>query len=148
LNQRRTELVLLYRGGSSSSDKGVAYPVVLRNKGAGHFWDIELRALHDGVETDRKPVPRASRIRGTPVEADFVPARDLVSRFVDLPLRQFREFVQKAVADLDRLPTLLAAEGDDPIRMRLELKVAIEPGVLEEWTAEMQRLERLYGVGD
>jgi hypothetical protein len=54
VNQRRTDLALLYRGGWSSSDKGVQYPVVLRNTGVGNFWDVELRALHDKEETDRK----------------------------------------------------------------------------------------------
>ncbi len=55
---RQTELVLLYRGGMSSNDKGVSYPVVLRNRGVGIFWDAELRATHDGEETDRKVVGR------------------------------------------------------------------------------------------
>jgi hypothetical protein len=51
---RQTDLKLIHRGGTSSSDKGVAYAVVLRNTGVGTFWDVELRVAHDGEETDRK----------------------------------------------------------------------------------------------
>ena len=53
---RRTDLVLLYRGGWSSSPRGVEYPVVLRNTGVGTFWDVALRMTHDGEETDRKAI--------------------------------------------------------------------------------------------
>jgi len=68
---RQTDLVLLYRGGSSSSTNGVAYPVVLRNKGVGTFWDVELRAAHDGEETDRQVV----RQIGPQSESERFPSR-------------------------------------------------------------------------
>jgi hypothetical protein len=51
---RRTDLVLRYTGGYASGERGVEYPVALRNRGASTFWDVTLRVLHDGTETDRK----------------------------------------------------------------------------------------------
>lgn len=327
MSQRTTDLVLLYGGGSSTSDKGVAYPVVLRNRGAGHFWDVELRALHDGEETDRKtvrqvgpqseseqvyllipakfcdkgspgvglrpqghaaaeallggevvvavdlpggtesprvervprtpeeratllqgrqdgweyllfaaallrernalepkyrdheigfakpqPGPRldvhegvtltsaatheagalvenverifspaaqvvafgapgepgdpeaiehlasrvidvyeglldwAARIRGTSFDDDFKTVAELVGHFVDLPIRQFREFVDKVVSECDRLPAFLASDGDETLHLTLELKVEMDPDVLDRFTAEMRQLEMRYGI--
>ena len=87
----------------------------------------------------------AARIRGTPVEDNFVPAVNVLSRFVGLPILQFREFVEKVVADIDRLPTMLLSSDDQPpITLTFELKLDMEPGLVEEWAAEMQRLERIY----
>jgi hypothetical protein len=72
---RQTDLVLLYRGGSSSSERGVEYPVVLRNTGVGTFWDIALRATHDGEETDRKIIARLGPESETDQTFLLIPAR-------------------------------------------------------------------------
>jgi hypothetical protein len=326
VTQRRTDLVLLYCGGSSSSDRGVAYPVVLRNTGVGSFWDVGLRALHDDEETDRKElrrvgpqsesdqvflliparccvagtpgaglrprgrataealvdgdvvakvelpggaerpqverVPRtpeeeatllegrqvgweyllfgavllremnaleakyrdheigfaapqagpalgvdnvsvlstafaevralvanvgrvfdkaaqerafgapgepgdaerirhlasriiaiyeglldwAARVRGTPTEDEFKGVADLAGRFADLPVEQFRQFVHHAVAELDRLPEHFASESDEPIEVSLTLQLDMDQTILQEYEAELRRLEMRYGI--
>jgi hypothetical protein len=326
---RRTDLVLLHRGGTSSSEKGVAYPVVLRNTGAGTFWDVEVRVTHDGEETDRtavkkigaqsetdqlfllvpaklcdegtpgvglrprgrvafeallndeviaagepvgqppepevERVPRtreeeavllrtrpplweyllfasvlhremsalepkyrdhevrfappsegrpiegleamgfmsrafresralvanvdrifdpsvlerafgapgepgdaeriehvakrvidvysglldwAARLRATPVDDEFEHAVELGTRFVDLPIEQFREFVARTVAEMDRLPALLREEREEPLNITLTLKLDIEEGLQDELAREIQRLEEMWERGE
>lgn len=72
---RQTDLRLLYHGASSSSGRGVEYPVVLRNTGTGTFWDMDLRASHDGEETDRKTVRRLGPESETDPIFLLIPAR-------------------------------------------------------------------------
>lgn len=323
---RQTDLVLLYRSGSSSSDRGVEYPVVLRNTGSGTFWDVVLRATHDGEETDRKTVARlgpefetdriflliparfcdtgtpgigkrplgnavaealvegevvataelpsrgvdepkidrvprtpeeeaqliaarpdawefllfasvlrrqmdalepkyrdhelrfalpgqgpvlegleatqllknafaesralignvdrvfdqsaqerafgalgepgdpdriehmasrviaiydglldwAARLRGTPVEDEFSRAVEVASRMVDLAIQQFREFVASVKSQMDALPSLLAAETEEPVSFTLTLRLDINERTQEEFSEEMTRLEETY----
>lgn len=321
--ERQTDLVLLYLGGSNSSERGVAYPVVLRNEGTGTFWDVDVRVTHDGEETDRKVVrqvrpqseaepvsllipakfcdegtpgvglrplgkvvaealvkseavasvdlpggtteaeidrvPRTAeevdallrtrpegwgyllfasvlrqrmdalepkyrdhelrftkpqagptltgsdatdflshafrearemvgnnfarvfsveaqekafgagdadriehlatrvidiyeslldwpaRVRGTPMEDEFTHARELSSRFVDLPIEQFRDFVSRTVEELDLLPSRLReATSETTINLTLTLTLEIEDGLEHELDAELKRLEALY----
>jgi hypothetical protein len=87
----------------------------------------------------------AARLRGTRADDEFERAIELASRFVDLPIQQFREFVERVVTEMDRLPALLRA--DEPVRLTLTLEVSIEEGVEEELHDELERLEGTYGLG-
>lgn len=326
---RRTDLVLLHRGGTSSSDKGVAYAVVLRNTGGGTFWDVDIRLTHDGEETDRKTVHRvepqsesgqlfllvparlcdegtpgvglrplghvafealiddevvatghpleqapepeservprtpeeeavlvrtrppgweyllfasvllrrmnalepkyrdhqlrlartelgskfrgseamarlssgfgesrvlldnfnrvfdqaaqvrafgvpgepgdpvqiehlgsrlidvyeglldwAARTRGALVDDEFKRAVELSSRFVDLPIEQFRDFVDHVVTETDRIPAILRAESEKPVALDFTITLSIEDGLEEELAIELRRLEEIYERGE
>jgi hypothetical protein len=86
----------------------------------------------------------AARVRGLPVEDELTRLMDIVGHFVDLPIEQFREFVAHAVAEMDRLPALLAA--DEPASFQLSLTVEMDEALLGQHEAEMMRLRRLYGL--
>jgi hypothetical protein len=85
----------------------------------------------------------AARLRSTPVEEVFERMVELTSRFVDGPIRQFRDFVTRVVAECDRLPSLLRTETPEPIVLTLTLKLEIEDGLEQELHAELRRLEQL-----
>lgn len=72
---RQTDLEVLHRGGTSSSEQGVAYAVTLRNRGVGTFWDVGVRVLHDGEETDRHLMPHVGAQTETDQFFFVVPAR-------------------------------------------------------------------------
>lgn len=52
--RRQPELEIRHDRASSSSERGMAYAVVIRNRSRDwKAWDVVARALHDGEETDR-----------------------------------------------------------------------------------------------
>jgi hypothetical protein len=87
----------------------------------------------------------AARLRGTPVDDEFERATELAGRFVDRPIQQFRDFVDRVMTEMDRLPALLRAA--EPARLTLTLEVSIEEGLVEEFNAEQERLAGMYGLG-
>jgi hypothetical protein len=96
-------------------------------------------AVYDGL------LDWAARIRGTPAEDEVKPAVALVSQFLDLPVQQFRDFVARVVAEVDRLPDLFGADGDETVVLSLTLTVTMDEGLLDEFGVECRRLEKLYG---
>jgi hypothetical protein len=90
----------------------------------------------------------AARVRGTPVDDDFREIADLVGHFSDLPIQQFRNFVTYTVTQLDRVPTLLAEESDEPVVLTLTLKLDMDEDLLRKHQVEMKRLSALYGVDE
>jgi hypothetical protein len=88
----------------------------------------------------------AARLRGAAVDEDFEHAIELASRFVDLPIHQFRDFVDRVVATTDEIPALLRA--DKPVRLTLTLEVSIEEGLEAELHGELDRLRSLYGLDE
>jgi hypothetical protein len=96
---RQTDLVLFYRGGWSSSDRGVAFPVVLRNTGVGTFWDIVLRTTHDGEETDRKVIARLGPQSETEKTFLLIPARFCDRGTPGVGLRPLGRAVAEALVD-------------------------------------------------
>jgi hypothetical protein len=81
----------------------------------------------------------SARVRGTLMPERFERARELASSFVDRPVRQFREFVDHAISELDRVPALLRA-GTEPINMTLKLTLSAEDGLAEELQRELNLL--------
>ena len=82
----------------------------------------------------------AARLRSTPVADRFQRALDLSSAVVSQPLRQFREFVDHAVAEIDRVQGLLDEEVEEPITVVLTLTLSIADGLAEELQRELDRL--------
>ena len=88
----------------------------------------------------------AAQLRGAPVEEEFRRTVELVSRFVDRPIEQFRDFVGRMVAEMDKLPSLLREESPEPLAIHLILTIEIEEGLEAEFETELRRLEDLFGV--
>lgn len=64
-SRRSLHFDLRHDGGYSSSANGVEYPVVLRNENQFKAWDVTLRSLRDGEETDSKLVREVDAERET-----------------------------------------------------------------------------------
>ena len=83
----------------------------------------------------------AARLRGTTVPSRFERALELSSSFVDGPIRQFREFVDRSVAEVDRVPALLREKGARPITIEISLALSIDDWVRNELQRELKRLQ-------
>ncbi len=88
----------------------------------------------------------AAQLRATPVSDEFIRAVDISSRFVDGPIRQFRDFVARTVIEFDRIPSLLNADTTEPVRIELEWVLEIDEGLEAEFDDELTRLERVFGL--
>jgi HNH endonuclease len=84
----------------------------------------------------------SAQLRGSGVPQRFRAVYDLTSEFVDPPIRQFREYVARVVAELDRLPTALR-EGQ-PIDLALILKLSVDPEFQERARIELDRITAGY----
>jgi hypothetical protein len=90
----------------------------------------------------------AAELRGASVPARFRRAFDLAARFVDGPIEQFREFVDRDVEEMDALSHYLAQpEPSEPKRVELRLTLTIDDDVVEDFNREMRRLRgsRFWG---
>jgi hypothetical protein len=80
----------------------------------------------------------ATRARGARVPEAYRNLIEIESRYVDLPIRQFREFVDRAVTALDEIPPKLRA-GED-VTLTLDLTVSVDEEVSEAFYRELARL--------
>lgn len=85
----------------------------------------------------------AAELRGAAVPDKFRTAFDLAARFVDRPIEQFREFVDRYVEEMDALSQYLAdPESKEPKRIELHLTLTIDDDAIEDFNHEMRRLRR------
>lgn len=85
----------------------------------------------------------AAELRGASVPDKFRTAFDLAARFVDQPIEQFREFVDRNVEEMDALsPYLAQPEPREPKRIELQLTLTIDDNVIEDFNREIRRLRR------
>lgn len=85
----------------------------------------------------------SSRVRGARVPDPFEHVFTTASRFVDLPIRQFREFVDEVVREADAIPAALRNdEPDEPISLILTLTLSVDEAVEEEFAQEIDVLSR------
>jgi TIR domain len=82
----------------------------------------------------------AARLRSAAVDHRFQRVVELVSASIEGPLRQFREFVDEVVAEIDRLPALLREETTEPRRIVLTLTLSMDEEVEKELSYELERL--------
>jgi hypothetical protein len=89
----------------------------------------------------------AARIRGAVVPEEFGRLFELVALLVDEPVNQIRAFIDKTVAEVDRIPDLLASPDDTPITITLSLILSIDDRKAVELDREMDYLARkgLFG---
>lgn len=79
-------------------------------------------------------------LQGAIVPGRFARLVELSSRMVDGPIRQVREYVDKTVAEVDRVPAILRRENREPTVIKLELVLAIDNDLVPELERELQRL--------
>jgi hypothetical protein len=84
----------------------------------------------------------SARVRGMPTPEQFRRALELQAAFVDSPLREMRAFIAQCIAEVGRLPGLLAEESDEPINVVLRITFDIDSHVLSQFNREMKRLTR------
>jgi hypothetical protein len=84
----------------------------------------------------------SAKIRGTTTSATFRRYYDVVSRFVDEPISQIREFIDYYVSECEALPEKLASDDDTPIHMKFELVLSIDDRTVAAANRELKRLRR------
>jgi hypothetical protein len=82
----------------------------------------------------------SAELRGAVVSDNFSEAFRIAARFADGPVRQINEFVDYAVTQIDAVPSALREDTSEPIEISLLLKLDIDDGLVEEFTAELQRV--------
>lgn len=80
----------------------------------------------------------AARIRGMARDDSLNAALDLLARFVDLPIRQYREFVDDFVSKMDNVPSALAAKQH--VEIQLILTLSMEDGLVEAFNDELHAI--------
>lgn len=84
----------------------------------------------------------AADARGLAVPSDHRKAYEIAARFVDNPVREIREFIDKFVANTDMLPAFFdLPEPKEKLVLSLELTLTVDDGVVEEFRREMARIE-------
>jgi hypothetical protein len=84
----------------------------------------------------------SAKIRGATAPSSFRTLFDVVSRFVDLPIHQIREFIDYYVSQCELIPEKLASAGDTPVHMEFVLNLDIDDRTVTEANRELKRLRR------
>lgn len=85
----------------------------------------------------------AAQIRQVRPPELLAPAFEVVPQMVDRPLRKFRDFVDNAVAELDRLHKLLEEdEPEEPLVLTLDLSLKLDEDVMAEYHRRIKRARR------
>jgi hypothetical protein len=81
------------------------------------------------------------RLRGANSPEAFSQIVDILARFADQPVQQYRDWVTLVVREIDRVPAVLAdKKGEGPVKMTLTLTLSIAPEVMRAYLAEAGRL--------
>jgi hypothetical protein len=83
----------------------------------------------------------AAKIRGLRAPSEFDEARELLARYADAPISDYREFVDKFVAQVDTIPAALAS--GEPMRIEITLTLRIPSDVSDAFMKELERLMQL-----
>jgi TIR domain len=84
----------------------------------------------------------SAKIRGTTTSSTFRPLFDIVSRFMDLPISQVREFIDYYVSECELLPEKLARDDDAPINLTFVLTLDLDDRTVAAANRELKRLRR------
>lgn len=80
----------------------------------------------------------AATIRATRMTSELDRAKELLARYADGPIKQYRDFINQLIAEFDALPTLIAAQK--PVTIELKYTMAIPDEVAEEFLAELRNI--------
>jgi hypothetical protein len=80
----------------------------------------------------------AARVRGVSAPSEYQHLLELLARFTNEPLKQYRDMVDEYVAKVDALPAALAAE--ETVVIAIKFTITLPDDVLQEYNAEFDRL--------
>ncbi len=80
----------------------------------------------------------AATMRGLDMPDPLKCSAELATQFVDRPIEEFRAFIEHILTEIDRLPSHLAAPNPEPLKIKLELVVALDPNLLSEFERELR----------
>ncbi len=80
----------------------------------------------------------AARVRGVARPPELDQLFELLARFADRPIAQYREFVDDIVSWADRIPAALAAKA--PLNATITLTLSIDEDVSDGFTRELHRV--------
>ncbi len=86
----------------------------------------------------------AASLRAVEPPEILVPPFEMAARMADQPLLEFREFVDTAVRETDRVPAFVAShsEDDEPLEIRLALVIMVDDEVSAEFHRRLKRAKR------
>jgi hypothetical protein len=84
----------------------------------------------------------SSKLRGAVTPPMYRHLFDIAASTADVPIRQFREFIDHYVASMDRLSELIGKPTDEPSEMAFTLKLDIDHRRIDEYNRELKRLKR------
>jgi hypothetical protein len=93
----------------------------------------------------------AAELRSAVVPEHFERATEIAISFIELPIEQFRQWVDTVVSEIDRLPALLRqGEPDDgeTIVLNLTLTIAMAEGVVDDFNDELERVLDEFPFGE
>jgi hypothetical protein len=82
----------------------------------------------------------AARMRGASIATEYRHLLELLARYSDGPVEQYREFVDKLVERADGIPAAIAA-SESGFLIELQLKISIPDEVSAAYNAEFDRLK-------
>jgi hypothetical protein len=85
----------------------------------------------------------AARLRAVVPPDHLERTFELTALMAKAPIVQFRQFVDELVRELGKLPAHLASESEETLQIQVDLVLRIDPEVLAEFEAEMDRLRRI-----
>jgi hypothetical protein len=80
----------------------------------------------------------AARLRGVSAPSKFHELLELLARYADGSVQNYREFVNDFVAQIDRLPSAIAAK--EPVQIEMAIVVEVGDEVSEAYHAEFDRV--------
>lgn len=83
----------------------------------------------------------AARLRGVSVDSSFRPLLELLARYAEKPVEQYREFVDRFVSQADELPAVIAAGGQPQLSVSLHL--SIDEDAARAFEAELEKVASL-----
>lgn len=89
----------------------------------------------------------AAELRGTATEDVFRPLLEATADLVVGPVEQYRAFVQDCVRQIDEIPAHISADTGEPLRVTLELVLAINDDDQARLTAAFEQVNRDLAAG-
>lgn len=82
----------------------------------------------------------SAKIRGASHSSTFNTAFDLLARYMDNPVREYREFVDDLVVQFDQIP--MAFSSNRPLKLDMSLQLTVAQATVDAFNAEIVRLEQ------
>lgn len=84
----------------------------------------------------------AAQVRGVSAPSEFRTLLELLARWADSPVGQYRSFVDEVVVKVDMVPSAIAA--GEPVRLELTLTLSISDEVKRAYDTEFRRVKKKF----